>query len=387
MATPKRRQQLVAALRVVVCLGALLLVLRGVDLDDRVELADGTALAGEVRESGGGLVVLSEDGTARPVAYSQLARLDDGTPAIQLGLRTAFRSSRLDLFALAVLLFVPVTFMLGWRFQLVLRAGEIRIGYWAAVKLTFAGSFLSFVPFLLGAYGGDVFKAYFVSLHTERKTEAVTSVFLDRVIGLLGVIVIVTFAAAISPRGIVRVFLWPMLLLLALGAAAAALYLWPALRARLPLHWLDRLPRIDQLRRVDRTARRLAMHKSTVALCLVVTVVRQLAAFASYALVALSLGLSIGVDRLVEVSGYFAAGVAVGAVPISPQGLGTVELAYSIFFREFGTPSQILCLAFGVRLVHMLSTLPGLGVVVAGAYRPPSIESVRSQLPEHPAPD
>lgn len=363
------------------CLGALGLVVAGVDLDDRVRLADGEVLTGELQEGADGLRLLRPGQPPRILLRDRIARDEEGAPDVQLGLRTVWRSGRADLLALAVLAFIPITFMLGWRFQLVLRTQDIALGYVDAVKLTFAGSFLSFVPFLLGAYGGDVFKAYFVSLHTDRKTEAVTSVVLDRMLGLGGVVVIVTAAAAISPPGsVVRAFLWPMLALAAAGALAAFVYLWPPLRARLPRGWFEASRWADQLRRVDATARQLARHPGTVVLCIGVAVVRQLAAFASYLLVALSLGMAIGPGDLVEVCAYFAAGVAVGAIPISPQGLGTVELAYSVFFRDFGTPAQILCLAFGVRLVHLLGTLPGLFVVMTGSYRPPAADAVRAEL-------
>jgi uncharacterized membrane protein YbhN (UPF0104 family) len=359
-----------------VCLGALALVIAGVDLDDRVRLRSGEVLTGEVHEDPEGLRVLRPGQPPRVMLRDEIALAEDGTPDVQLGLRTVWRTSRADLLVLAVLAFVPITFMLGWRFQLVLRTQDIALGYWDAVKLTFAGSFLSFVPFLLGAYGGDVFKAYFVSLHTDRKTEAVTSVVLDRGLGLAGVVVIVGVAAAISPAGsIVRAFLWPMLGLAAAGCLGALVYLWPPFRISLrQSRWAD------QLRRVDATARQLARHPGVVALCVAVAVVRQLAAFASYLLVALALGMAIGPEDLVEVSACFAAGVAVGAIPISPQGLGTVELAYSVFFADYGTQAQILCLAFGVRLVHLLGTSPGLLVVLTGSYRPPSDKVVREQL-------
>jgi len=375
-ATKPARRRAIAALRIAIALGALGFVMASVELDDRVGLVSGETLVGRVYEQPDGLRVVGLDGVEH-----RLARAEDGTLDVQLGLRTVWHTSRWDLALAAVLFFIPVTFMLGWRFQLVLRTQDIALGYLDAVKLTFAGSFLSFVPFLLGAYGGDVFKAYFVSLHTDRKTEAVTSVFLDRMLGLGGVIVIVTVGALVSPPGsLVRGFLWPMVGLLALGAVGAAVYTSSALRAALPDSWRQRVPWRDQVRRVDGAAQRLARHRGTVAVCISVAVVRQLAAFASYILVAWALGMSIGVDDLVAVCAYFAAGVAVGAIPVSPQGLGTVELAYAIFFADYGTPSQILCLALGVRLVHMLGTLPGLFIVLMGAYRPPSLRRVEAEL-------
>ena len=48
---------------------------------------------------------------------------------------------------------------------------------------------------------GDVFKAYFVSLHTERKTEAVATVALDRLIGLGTLLAVASIITIFSPSG------------------------------------------------------------------------------------------------------------------------------------------------------------------------------------------
>ena len=76
-------------------------------------------------------------------------------------------------------LFAPVPLIQSLRFQLMLRAQEIELTYWESVKISLGGNFLNFV-FLIGSTAGDVFKAYCTTLHTERKTEAVTTILFDR---------------------------------------------------------------------------------------------------------------------------------------------------------------------------------------------------------------
>ena len=72
--------------------------------------------------------------------------------------------------------------MASARFVWLLRAQGIYIGYWEGIKLTYAGNFFNFV--MVGTTGGDLFKAFYVAQHTRYKLEAVTTIFLDRVVGL-----------------------------------------------------------------------------------------------------------------------------------------------------------------------------------------------------------
>ena len=81
------------------------------------------------------------------------------------------------------------------RFKWMVRAQEIELSTWEAMKLVYAGNFLNFVA--LGSTGGDVFKAYYVSTHTPRKTEAVTTVVLDRAVGMVGIVVITLLVMAL----------------------------------------------------------------------------------------------------------------------------------------------------------------------------------------------
>ncbi|RME85879.1 MAG: UPF0104 family protein [Planctomycetota bacterium] len=76
-----------------------------------------------------------------------------------------------------------------FRWQLLLRAQGIRIPYFKVLKLSFIGFFFNI--FMPGAVGGDFIKAYYIAKKQEKKkTAAVTSVFVDRLVGLFSLLLL-----------------------------------------------------------------------------------------------------------------------------------------------------------------------------------------------------
>ncbi|MCH7884458.1 MAG: flippase-like domain-containing protein [Planctomycetes bacterium] len=371
--TSRVKKRLLNFLRLAVCAAALWFVLQGVTLRDQVRLVDGTAVVGDVTEDGDSVVVALPDGTTRTLSRTEVAVDSDGAPAIQFGLKSAWRNSRKGFLLLALLIHFPVVLPQALRFRWLLGVQGIRLSYWECLKLTLAGNFLNFAA-PLGSNAGDVFKAYFASLHTEHKTEAVTTVVLDRLIGLGTIVMIVTFitmfAASDGRLAILRPYLFAMV---GVGTVAVVLYLSPWVRRYAGLrNLLARLPMFEHLERVDRAARTLARHGSTVVASVILTFFLQLLAMAAYFAVAVALRLEAGVGQVLEFLAYFYTGVVVQALPGPPQGLGTVELTYRYFFSPFGSPSQIVCMALAIRIVVLLCAMPGLLVAVTGSYKPGS---------------
>jgi uncharacterized membrane protein YbhN (UPF0104 family) len=239
-----------------------------------------------------------------------------------------------------------------------------------SIRLTFAGNFLNFTT-PLGSNAGDVFKAYFASLHTHRKTEAVTTVLLDRVIGLGTLVLVAATITAFAPADSRLAQLRPyMLTLLIAGVVGAGLYFSPLSRKfALPLRFRDN-PALVQLARMDQAVRLLAKHGWTLVESVVLTIVLQLLALGSYFVAAIALSMKTPLDVIPEYFAYFYMGAIIQALPGPPQGLGTVELAYRHFFAPFGSPSQIICLAFAIRLIALVCSLPGLLVTLTGSYKP-----------------
>ncbi len=75
----------------------------------------------------------------------------------------------------------------AWRWGMILRSQGFRIGAGRTFVIFFIGQF--FNAFMLGACGGDVARAYLVARGLrDKRTEAATTVFIDRGIGLLTMI-------------------------------------------------------------------------------------------------------------------------------------------------------------------------------------------------------
>ena len=367
-----------------ICLVALWIVVQGVTYQDRAVLIDGrTELVGEVVAVGDAFEVRQRDGTVRPLTRAELAIDADGVPRIEYGLRTAWRNSRKSFLLLAVLIHFPVLFPQALRFQWLLRAQKITLGFWECVKLSLAGNFLNFAtPF--GSNAGDVFKAYFASLHTDRKTEAVTTVVLDRLIGLASLLLVVVGITVLSPSGTRLSLLRPYMVgLSVIGAVAMALYFSPWVRRRWNgAAWITRRPLYEHMIRVDRATHALAGHLPTVIASVLITIFLQLTALAAYFCVAVAVGMDAGANNALEFITYFYTGVLVQALPGPPQGLGTVELTYRYFFAPYGGASQIVCMAFAIRVVALVCALPGLLVTATGSYRPKEVVDLESALPK-----
>jgi len=82
--------------------------------------------------------------------------------------------------------------MCAWRWKLILAAHDIKITFWRTMNLYFIGQF--FNAFMLGSVGGDLVKAVVVTKEfPHKKTEAVTTIFIDRMIGLLSLVSLASF--------------------------------------------------------------------------------------------------------------------------------------------------------------------------------------------------
>src|SRR5215470_3164320 len=90
--------------------------------------------------------------------------------------------------AASVLIF-PLTFLItGIRWHCLMQMLGIRIGLTRAFVLNMVGAFYN--TFMPGSTGGDVLKAYYASKFTAMRTHAVMSVIVDRVIGLIALILL-----------------------------------------------------------------------------------------------------------------------------------------------------------------------------------------------------
>ncbi len=377
--TAKRRKTIFAILRIGVCIAFVGWAFKGVTIYDRVTLnpapgaADGATghTLRLVAEGSDTVTVQMPSGKEETVPRSRVAHRADGEERIQHGLVSAMRQTDLRILALALLVFAPVPALQSLRLQMMLRAQEIHLSYWECVKLSFGGNFLNFA-FPIGSTAGDVFKAYYTSLHTVRKTEAVTTILLDRIVGLSGLLVV---AAVMS------IFGTDAPLLKRLGLASGVMFVavvimallctWRRAVALVPRSLPWKVPAAAQIKRIYAAADRLVHHKPMVLGSLLVAVVLQFIAVGTGVMCARAVSMDFSGDKIWDYFAYIGSGHVVAAIPIAPYGLGTMEAAYKAFFLgTYGTLSQLLCLAFWVRVILLVWALPGALVTMLGAYRP-----------------
>lgn len=380
-------------LRAVVGVGVMLLVVRSVSWHDWATLEDGSRVRienwAEVKDDvrlddpvRAGGIRLRIAGSDEGVALDRVARDGDGNLRIKVGLGTAARSADTRMILLSLLCFAPVPLLQSVRFQWMVRAQDIELSVWEAMKLCYAGNFLNFVA--LGSTGGDVFKAYYVSTHTRRKTEAVTTVLLDRGVGLVGLVLITLLAMSVrldEPR--IREWIPAVaLLLLALLVGALVAFSGRARRRMRLERLIERLPWSQHVRRIDAATYRMRHHPRLLAAALALTVLLQGLAITSFALAGVGLGLRGGLSVYPDYLCFLSLGMLVAAVPISYQGLGTMDAALQIFLRGvYGNFSEVLFLGFAIRLVQLAWSLPGALVPLTGAHRPSPEKLAQIQAP------
>ena len=102
-----------------------------------------------------------------------------------------FRKMNMGIFSLTLGIFVFCQVIVSFRWWLLLRVQSIFISFWAAVKLYFLGWFYN--NFMPSSVGGDLVRAWYITKHTDKRFEAVLSVFADRAIGLLSTLIIAAF--------------------------------------------------------------------------------------------------------------------------------------------------------------------------------------------------
>src|SRR5579862_4157513 len=135
-----------------------------------------------------------------------------------------------------------------YRWRWILHVQGLDVKFSRLFSITFIGTF--FNAFMLGSTGGDVVKAWYVAHETHhKKAEAIATVVVDRLIGLLALFVITLFMMALYHE---RVFDDPKLLWFSIATLAVVVCtgigtvvgLWPGFVDKFPglRSWLQKLP-------------------------------------------------------------------------------------------------------------------------------------------------
>jgi uncharacterized protein (TIRG00374 family) len=244
------------------------------------------------------------------------------------------------------------TLLTVWRWKWLADIQDVPLPTWTALRLTWIGLFASM--FLPGVVGGDAAKAYAAcQYHPGAKTRALSTVFMDRVLGLHSILFLGCAAGMwILAQGCTAgeaTVVWLAILCLGMASVGSFLLLCrhtSALALRL-------LPRRFRSALADSLAAYARSWRSLLAIWLFSGLCNALA-ITSYLLVAAAFDVGVSLAQVLAVPLVALA----NSLPISPGGLGVGEMAGSHLFSQFGLAQGGLVILV-VRLSIMVFSIPG----------------------------
>ena len=254
------------------------------------------------------------------------------------------------------------------RLRMLMQAGRLRLSLPSSLRLTLIGMF--FNSCLPGAIGGDVVKIYYATDGNRgRRTEVVTMILLDRVIGMLAmllwpVLALPLFARFISGQAVLQGLLWAAALT-AFAIVAALVVAATAGNSRLLLFVYRRFPLGSYAERVVETIRSFRDAPGKLFGALLLSLLMH--TFAIGAALALAAALNpAGFTWLISL--LIPLGFLANTLPLTPGGLGVGEAAFTKLFGLIGlTGGAEVLLAW--RLLTILIGLLGLVYYLEGRRR------------------
>jgi hypothetical protein len=290
-------------------------------------------------------------------------------PLVNIGVIRLVRKAKLIYLLLALAVF-PVTIIItSIRWHELMKPLDIHIPLRKAFELNMVGLFYN--TFLLGSTGGDVLKAYYVASWTHHRTRAVMSVIVDRVIGLLALILL---------GGIMASLQWKNPMCRTVALASAGILTCTAIG--LVFFYNDTLRKYSGL---DFILRKLPMQKMVTQaietmhiygkrpMLVLGSLLGTLPVHSSVVTAAMLCGFAF---NLPIAPFYYWTAVPViclsASIPISPQGAGVMEYFAITLLVPPANIAQAFALTLSIRVTQILWNLAGGVVVLRGGYHSPS---------------
>ena len=218
----------------------------------------------------------------------------------------------------------------------------------------------TFVGTFLPAVGGDIYRAYSLSREDVRVSESAASVLMDRVLGVLSIVILALAALLFVPKYLSDIRVGIALALAAAVCVVVAVAVFSERAASQVQAWAVRLPgaRLQRIAvTLNEAVRRYAHHHTALVLVLMASVgVQVLRVIQAYCL-----GRGLAID--VSLAHYFLfipLIMLVMQVPITVGGLGTGQVAFDALFGQVGVPaSQAVALSLLFIALGLVGNLPG----------------------------
>jgi uncharacterized protein (TIRG00374 family) len=250
------------------------------------------------------------------------------------------------------LVFMGLTILIGvFRWQNVLHLQQLNLPLARIAQISFVAQF--FNSFLLGSTGGDVLKAYYVARETHhKKTEAVVTVLVDRVVGLFSMLLfaclfMIPNRALIESNKDMRLLaIMVVAMMLACGGFLVMAF-WSGFSRGFPSarHWLRKLPKGPVLERSVDACRQFG--RDPLFLCRILLLSMLLNGMCVMQFYALTRAFHVHISLQV-LAALVPMVTAVASLPITPSGLGVRENLFVVTLTAPGIalePKQALLLS------------------------------------------
>jgi glycosyltransferase 2 family protein len=273
-------------------------------------------------------------------ALSKMERLRVAWQLGPPGLWLTLQAMDLKFLALSVVLMGALLLLGVVRWQIILKVHGLQMPLGRTTEISLIGHF--FNSFLLGSVGGDLLKAYYVARETHhKKTEAVVTVAVDRIIGLFSMLILAC-AMMLATRPLLAVMnpkLKPVIwLVLAMtGGCAVFIFLsfWGGVSKGIPQVrvWLRKLPKGEMIERSIEAFREFGRDKMFFLRVLPVSMLANIVCIIHF------MTLIWGFHReapVLAIATIVPIVTCISTLPITPSGLGVRENLYVWFLATRG---------------------------------------------------
>lgn len=244
-----------------------------------------------------------------------------------------------------------------YRWQILVCALEVPFRLRDAFRLGFLGYLFNFVA--AGAVGGDLFKAFFIAHESPgKRTEAVASVVVDRVLGLYALLMLTGAVVLAYPASTPQAAAVGRLALVGvgLGGVAVVMMFVPGFTQGALSSFVCRIPKVGrQAERILLAVRLYRSQPGVVAAVLAISLVVHLLTVSSIYLGARALYSTPPTFR--EHCVIVPLSMVAGALPFTPAGLGTIELAMDELYRRIPENPAMNASGVTATLVYRLVTI------------------------------
>lgn len=261
------------------------------------------------------------------------------------------------------------TALASYRWSTLLALQQVKVSQWDAFRLTMIGIFFNLFGF--GGVGGDVFKMYYVQAQAgNRREEAILSILVDRIIGLLGLFVVAlltlpfVWAELRTADPKVQSMVGFVVLISVVGGGGVVLVLsrdyWLPESLKEAIKKAARKFPAKLVGLFVRLIRSVDLYRSHIP-----TVLRALALSAvMHSLATLNvmcIGKSFHIEGLAARHYFLAVQVAntISAVPITPGGLGSRDLVIQQLFKFAGADPRANLIPFGLSMMLVFWSVIG----------------------------